>query len=150
MGEKKTIINKKAKFEYAILEGVEAGMVLSGAEVKSLRLGRGSLNEAFVRLTNGEAFLVNANIPGYKYADLTEYEPTRSRKLLMSRKELAALGAKLKSGNYSLVPLKIYPKGRVLKLLVGLGRGKKQYEKREVIKRRDLEREAQREAKGRS
>ena len=91
MGEKKTIINKKAKFEYAILEGVEAGMVLSGAEVKSLRLGRGSLNEAFVRLTNGEAFLVNANIPGYKYADLTEYEPTRSRKLLMSDGDRNAL-----------------------------------------------------------
>ena len=143
----KTIVNKRAKFEYEILDEVEAGMVLEGREVKSLRLGRGSIVDAFVRITDGEAYLVNANIPGYTFADLTDYDPLRTRKLLMNKKELEALDSKMKSGKLNLVPLKIYPKGRVLKVLVGLARGKKQYQKKEVIKRRDLDREAKREMK---
>lgn len=147
MGEEKVIVNKKAKFEYEILDTVEAGMVLSGAEVKSLRLGHASLSQAFVKIINGQVFLINANITGYKYADLTDYEPTKTRKLLMSRSQIEAFESKLKSGNFALVPLKIYSKHRMLKLLVGIGRGRKNYEKRDVIKKRDLEREEKRERK---
>lgn len=151
MGKSKSsrqqIVNKKARFEYEIIEELEAGLVLLGPEVKSLRLGRGNLTDAFVHISEGEAYLVNADIIGYSFADLTDYDPRRRRKLLLSKKQIDSLEQKAKSGRYSLIPLKIYPKGNVFKLSVALARGKKQYEKREAIKRRDLEREAKTELK---
>ncbi len=144
---KRTISNKKARFEYEIAETVEAGLELLGPEVKSLRLGRGSLAEAHVRILGGEAYLINANIPGYGFADNREYEPTRTRKLLMHKREIESWQGKVKAGNWVVVPLEIYLKRGKFKLLAGLGRGRKQYQKRELIKRRDVEREVKREWK---
>jgi len=144
---KKTISNKKARFEYDIAETVEAGLELMGPEVKSLRLGRGSLAEAHVRIMGGESFLINANIPGYGFADNREYEPTRTRKLLMHKREIESWQGKVKAGNWVVVPLEIYLKRGKFKLLVGLGKGRKQYQKKELLKRRDVEREVKREWK---
>jgi len=141
------VVNKKARFEYEIIEELEAGLVLLGPEVKSLRLGRGNLTDSFVHISEGEAYLVNADIIGYSFADLTDYDPRRRRKLLLSKKEISSLEQKVKTGRYSLIPLKIYPKGNVFKVAVAVARGKKQFEKREAIKRRDLEREARTEIK---
>jgi SsrA-binding protein len=141
------LVNKKARFEYEVMDEIEAGMVLLGMEVKSLRLGRGSINEAFVRIIKDEAFLVNATIPGYQFADTREYDPKRSRKLLLKRKEIEFLKSKLDGANLTLIPIKIRERRNKYRLVVGLARGKKQYEKREGIKRRDLQREVEREIK---
>lgn len=143
----KNIVNKKAKFEYEVIEELEAGIVLEGREVKSLRLGRGGLVDAFVHISEGEVFLVNADIPGYEFADLTDYDSRRRRKLLMSRKQIEWLEQKIKSKKGTLVPIEIYLKKGMYKVRVALARGRKQFEKREVIKRRDLEREARTEEK---
>lgn len=147
--KKDKIVNKRARFEYEIVDEIEAGLVLSGPEVKSLRLGRGGLTDAFVRVTDGEAFLVNASIPLYAFADLPEYDPKRSRKLLLHKKQIESLEQKAQTKKLSLVPLSIYVKGGVFKVLVGLGKGRKTYEKKELLKRRDLEREARRDLKNR-
>lgn len=149
MAGKTYVVNKRAKFEYEITDTVEAGMMLTGHEVKSIRLGRGSLAEAFVMVREGEVFLHNFNLPGYKFADLREYEPTRIRKLLLHKDEIETLAQKVKSGNVTLVPLKIYDQHKKLKLQVGVGRGRKQYQKKELLKQRDIEREVQREIKER-
>lgn len=141
------LINKKARYRYQVDDTLEAGIVLSGAEVKSLRLGRGSLSEAFVRLIGGEAYLINANIPAYFNADNRDYDPIRSRKLLLKKKQLASLAGMVGSGGQVLVPLKLYLKKNRFKLLVGVGKGLKQHEKRQVIKKRDLERELRTEYK---
>jgi SsrA-binding protein len=144
------IVNRKARFEYQILETVEAGVALEGREVKSLRLGRGSLSEAFVMIRDGEAYLHNANIPGYGFSDLRDYEPTRARKLLLHRSELESLAQKVKGANLALVPVEILLKRGKFKVLVGLARGKQQHEKRSVIRQRrqrDLEREVKRDMK---
>lgn len=139
--------NKKAKFDYEISETLEAGVVLEGREVKSMRLGRVSLREAFARIYEGQAYLHNMNVAGYKYADLNEYEPTRRRKLLLNKKEIEGLEAKLKNTGTVLVPMEVYWSGRVIKVLLGLGKGRKRYQKKELLKRRDVEREVRREFK---
>ena len=116
-------IGNPSRQDYALLEG---------REVKSLRLGRASLVDAFVRVGQGEAFLVNAEIHPYEFADLTDYDSRRTRKLLMHKKEIESLEHKTKGANLTLVPLEIYTKGRNFKVLVGVGRGKKQFQKKEV------------------
>ncbi len=145
--QKGVIENSRARFEYAIGDMVEAGVVLEGREVKSLRSGRGSIRDAFVRIVDGEAWLLNTDIPGYGFADLRDYDPRRSRKLLLHKKEIQVLEQATGKKSVSLVPLKMYLKKGVFKVLVGVGRGKKEYEKREVKKRRDLEREVRRDYK---
>ncbi len=148
MKDKGKIVNKKAKFEYQILETVEAGLVLSGNEVKSLRSGRGSLVDAFVQVRDGEAFLVNASIPGYNFADNREYDSKKTRKLLMHKSEIYSLEQKKQNKGVSLVPLEIYLKKGKFKVRVGVGKGRKQYQKKELLKQRDLDREVLREMRG--
>lgn len=142
------IDNKKAFHDYEILERLEAGVSLTGAEVKSLKGGHASLEGAFVRLIGSEAYLVNAQIFPYTYAHPEGYDPKRTRKLLFHKKEIISLKGKVEGSNLTLVPLSWYTKGPLVKLEVGLARGKKQYEKREAKKRADQKRELEIEFRG--
>lgn len=133
-------INKRANFDYEILERFEAGIVLAGQEVKSIRTGHISLAGAFVTLKGGEAWLTNAHVSPYKMAGKLEgYDPTRPRKLLLRKFELASLIGKIKQKGLTLIPLRVYTKGSKIKLEFGIGRGKKKYEKRELIKKREVD-----------
>ena len=142
------IINKKATFDYTILDRLEAGVALMGAEVKSLRGGHASLEGAFVRIVGSEMYLVNAQIFPYIFARPEGYDPKRTRKLLLHKKEIIALKTKTDGANLTLVPLAWYTKGPQIKLEVGLARGKKQYEKREQKRREDQKRELEQEYRG--
>ena len=139
------IINRRAKYDYSLLEEFEAGIVLTGPEVKSLKAGHASLAESFVKMIDGQAWLLNAHVNPYPYADNRDYDPRRSRKLLLHKKELLKIQQKIKEKSLTIVPLSCYTKGRNLKLKIALAKGKKGYEKREVIKKRDIEREVERE-----
>jgi len=143
------IFNKKAHFNFEILEKVEAGIVLSGAEVKSIKDGRLKLDEAYVKDINGELWLVNAHIPAYQFADSRNYDPTKSRKLLLHRREILSLNKKIEGRNLSLVPISCYNKGPKIKIEIGIGRGKRKWEKREKIKKQDIDREMERTLRGR-
>ncbi len=134
-------VNKKARHDYFIEESFEAGLVLLGSEVKSIRSGRVSLSEAYVTIEGGEAFLVGAHVAEWPFAHARNHEPRRRRKLLLHRRELKRLLGKVREKGYTLVPLKLYLKNGKIKLEVGLAKGKKKYDKREDIRRRDLERE---------
>lgn len=138
------IQNRRARFDYQIIEEYEAGLVLTGAEAKTLKDGRGDISHAFVRIRNGEAWLVGANIPQYGHSTSKEYDPLRSRKVLLHKSELVSLGTKLATANLTLVPTKVYNKGRLIKLKLALAKGKKTYEKKESVKRKDIEREVER------
>ena len=139
------ISNKKAYFDYEILEEFEAGVVLSGAEVKSVRAGKATLNGAYVIIRGEEAYLVNASISPYQVANTPKnYEPDRARKLLLSRKELEKLERGSESNGLTIVAIKWYNKKRYLKLLIGLARGKKKADKRESLKKRDNKRDIDR------
>lgn len=142
------IINRRAKHLYHIFEDIEAGVVLTGAEVKSLREERGTLVESFARIKDGEVWLYNFVIPAYRHADIRGYDPSRPKKLLLHGREILALSQKMQGKRLTLVPLSCYIKGRFVKVKLGLGKGKKQYEKREDKRRRDLEREVARTLKG--
>jgi SsrA-binding protein len=139
--------NRKAHHDYSILETFEAGIALLGSEIKSVRDNRVSLGEAYVRADGGELWLVGAHIARYEAASYMSHEPTRSRKLLMHRKEIRILLGKLAEKGLTLIPLRMYIKERTAKLEIGLGRGKKLYDKRETIKRREDEREIERTLK---
>jgi len=142
-------INKRANFDYEILERFEAGVVLTGQEVKSIRTGHISLAGAFVTLKGGEAWLTNSHVPPYKMAgELREYDPTRPRKLLLRKFELASLIGKIKQKGLTLIPLRVYTKGNKIKLEFGIGRGKKKYEKRELIKKREVDKKIREAMKG--
>jgi SsrA-binding protein len=142
------IFNKKATFEYEILERIEAGVALTGAEVKSIKGSHAQLTGAFVRIIGAEAYLVNAQVYPYNYARPEGYDPKRTRKLLFHKAELIRLKSKLEGANLTLIPLSWYTKGPLVKLEVGLARGKKQYEKREVKRREDQRRELERDYRG--
>ncbi len=142
------IFNKKATFEYEILERFEAGVNLTGAEVKSIKGGHAQLTGAFVRIIGSEAYLVNAQIFPYIYARPEGYESKRTRKLLLHKSELIRLKSKLDGANLTLIPLSWYTKGPLVKLEVGLARGKKEYEKREAKRREDLKIELERDYRG--
>ncbi len=136
--------NRRATYEYEFLEKYEAGLVLSGFEVKAIKTGHISLQGAYVVITNGEAWLLNANIPAYQAKNTPAgYEPTRSRKLLLHKAEISALIGKSKQKGLTLVPLRVYTKKAKLKLEFALSRGKKEFDKREKIKKREFEREKQ-------
>lgn len=142
--------NKKAYFNYEILEKFEAGMVLIGQEVKSIRLGRMSLRGSFVVIKNNEIFLIGANIPPYQPKNAPkDYDPERSRKLLLKKAEIRRLIGKIKERGLTLVPLKAYTKKRLIKIEFGIAKGKKKSDKRQVIKKRESEREIKRELKSR-
>ena len=149
MNIKVVATNRKAYHDYNILETLEAGLSLSGSEIKSVRESRVSLGEAYVKAENGELWLTGAHIARYDPASYMGHEPTRRRRLLLHRKEINRLQGKLQEKGLTLVPLKMYIKERVAKLEIGLGRGKKLYDKRETIARRDAEREIERTLKNR-
>ena len=131
------IQNKKAYFDYTILEKFEAGISLTGAEVKSLKGGHAQLDGSFVRIVGSEAYLVNAQIFPFVYARPEDYDPRRTRKLLLHKKELLSLKGRIEGANLTLIPLSWYTKGPLVKLEVGLAQGKKQYDKREVKRKKD-------------
>lgn len=134
------IDNRAARYNYEILEKFETGIDLLGPEVKSVREGKVSLNEAFVHLRDGQAYLVNAHIHPYQNS-LETISSTRSRRLLLHKKEILSLASRIGQSGLTLVPLALYNKGNLFKLEVGIGRGKKKWDKREAIKKRELERE---------
>jgi len=136
--------NRKALHNYEILEKYEAGLVLIGPEIKSIRQGQVSINEAFGRLIGGELFLINAYIAPYKQARIEDYDPRRSRKLLLHKGEIKKLIGKLQQKGLVLVPLKLYLKTGRAKLELGLGKGRKLFDKREKIKKREIERRLKR------
>lgn len=142
------IVNKRAFHEYTILDRFEAGIHLTGAEVKSLKGGHASLEGAFVRLSGSEAYLINAQIFPYIYARPEGYDPKRTRKLLLHKREIIGLKSKLDGANLTLIPVSWYNKGPLIKLEVGIARGKKQYEKREKKRREDQKRELERDYRG--
>ncbi len=142
------IVNRKAFFDYEITDRFEAGIHLVGAEVKSLRSGHAKLDGSYVKVIGLEIYLVGAQIFPYIYARPEGYDPARTRKLLLHKKEIVSLKGKLDGAHLTLVPLSWYTKGPLVKLEVGLARGKKQYEKREAKKREDQKRELEVEFKG--
>lgn len=143
-GRKVVARNKKARHEYQILEQWEAGMVLTGPEVKSIRAGKVAFQDAFARVENGEVWLRSFHISPYEEANRWNADPVRPRKLLLNRQEIRKMGAKVAEKGLSLVPLDIYfVRGRA-KMTLGLGRGKKLHDKRESLKERDQARDAQR------
>jgi SsrA-binding protein len=144
------IQNKRARFDYQILEEVEAGLALTGAEVKTLKEGRGDISHAFVRIRDGEAWLIGANIPQYGHSSSQTYDPLRTRKVLLHKEEIISLGTKMSQANLTLVPVKVYNKGRLVKVRLALSKGKKQFEKKETTKRKDIQRQIERDLKDRS
>lgn len=134
------IVNRKAKYNYRIFDTVEAGIVLTGTEIKSLRLGKANIRDSYVRVKNGEMYIINMHISGYENGNIFNHDETRERKLLLHKKEILKFRDKIKLEGYTIVPLKVYlVKGRA-KVLIGLAKGKKNYDKREDIKKRDIER----------
>ena len=143
-GDKLVAQNRKASHDYAILDTVEAGLVLAGTEVKSLRTGKASLQESWATIENGEAWVMQLHIPPYEQGNRGNLDPVRKRKLLLHRREIEKLRKALEQKGHTLVPLKLYfTKGRA-KLLLGVGRGKKSHDKREAIAERDAKREMDR------
>lgn len=139
--------NRKASYDYFIEETYEAGIVLHGTEIKSIRARKVNLNDAHVRILNGEAQLINMHIAPYDQGNRFNHDPTRTRKLLLHRKEIDnLLGATQRQG-YTIVPLKMYIKNGYAKLLIGLGRGKKQYDKRHDLKQKQMKRDIDRAMK---
>lgn len=141
--------NRKAYFEYTIDDLYEAGLVLTGTEVKSLRLGKANIADAYARFRDGDIFLLNSNISPYPHAAGENHEPTRPRKLLLHRREMKRLWGKLTERGYTLIPLKLYFKGEHAKVELGLAKGKKKIDKRETIRRREEQRELERARKRR-
>lgn len=139
--------NKKAHHDYFIEETYEAGLVLKGTEIKSIRAGRVNLKDSFARIENGEVFLYNMHISPYEQGNRFNHDPLRTRKLLLHKNEINKLIGETQRQGYSLVPLKIYIKNGVAKVLIGLAKGKKQYDKREDLKRKQAKRDIERALK---
>jgi SsrA-binding protein len=139
------IFNKKAGFNYELLDKLEAGIVLTGAEVKALRRRGADINQSYVRIKDKEAYLVNANFP----LDIQSgTDSSKTRKLLLNKKEIISILSKIKGKRLTIVPTKIYTKGHLIKVEVALARPKRQFQKKELLRRADLDREAQRELRG--
>lgn len=148
MGEKLICNNKKAYHEYFIEEKFEAGMVLQGTEVKSLRQGKASLNDSFAQVKNGEAFLHNLHISPYDFGNRENHDPDRMRKLLMHKREIVKLFSRIREQGYSFVPLRLYFKDGLVKVEMGLAKGKKLYDKREDLKKKDMKKDIAQALKG--
>lgn len=147
-GEGKLIAqNRKARHDYSIIDTVEAGLVLQGTEIKSIRNGRINLKDGFARIRNGEAFLYNVHISPYEQGNIFNHDPLRTRKLLLHKKQINKLIGETKNTGITLVPLKVYIKDGYAKVLIGLAKGKKSYDKREDLKRKDVDRQIDRTLK---
>lgn len=134
-----TIENRKAYHDYHIEESVICGMVLTGTEVKSIRSGKAQLKDSFARIENGEGWLYNCHISPYQYGNRFNHPPLRKRKLLLKKREILKLYGKIRDKSYALIPLRIFFAGNWAKLELALARGKKQYDKREVLKKKELQ-----------
>lgn len=147
---KKIATNRKALHNYHILEGFEAGIVLTGTEIKSVRASHVSLAEAYVKPEKGELWLLGAHIARYEASGYNSHEPTRPRRLLLHRKQISMLASEVKQKGLTLVPLSLYIKDSLAKVEVALAKGKKQFDKREVIAKRDTDREIDRTLKSKN
>ena len=141
------IKNKKALFDYAIEDTYEAGIVLTGTEIKSIRDGKANLKDSFARIKNNEVFLINMYIGHYDKGNVFNHDETRERKLLLHKKEILRMRDKIEIRGYTLVPIKLYFSKNRAKILLGVGKGKKVYDKRETIKERDINREIKKNLK---
>ena len=139
--------NKKASHDYTIVDTYEAGIVLTGTEIKSVRAARITLKDGFAQIKNGEAWLNNVHITPYEQGNIWNQDPDRTRKLLLKKREIEKLSNELKGTGMTLVPLKVYLKDGFAKVLLGLAKGKHDYDKRESIKRRELDRDIKRQIK---
>lgn len=139
--------NKKALVDYFIEETIEAGIVLTGTEVKSVREGKANLKDSYVIIKDDEAWLLNCHISPYSHGNIFNHDPLRTRKLLLHRKEIERIRGKIQQKGYTLIPLKLYFKGPYVKVEVALAKGRKKYEKRDIIKKREAQREIERALK---
>ncbi|MGX7244801.1 SsrA-binding protein SmpB [Enterococcus quebecensis] len=147
-GEGKLIAqNRKARHDYTVVDTMEAGIVLQGTEIKSIRNGRINLKDGFARIRNGEAYLLNVHISPYEQGNIFNHDPLRTRKLLLHKKQIAKLITETKNTGITIVPLKVYIRNGYAKVLIGLAKGKKQYDKREDLKRKEINREISRTLK---
>jgi SsrA-binding protein len=147
MSETTVALNRRARHDYQIEDTIEAGLVLTGTEIKSIRAGHANLAEAYARIEHGEAWLIGAHIAPYEQGNRNNHEPTRTRKLLLHRDQIAELVGKSQARGYTLVPLRLYIRNGLAKLELGIARGKKAHDKRRAIAERDARRELEREAK---
>ncbi len=148
MGEKTITVNRKARHDYLILRTLEAGLSLLGTEIKSIRAGRVSIREAYVRSQDGEMWLVGAHVAQYPPAGPRNHDPTRNRRLLLHRKEVRELARAVEAEGVTAVPLRLYLRDGRAKLEIGVGRGMKRYDKREAVAKREAERRMQRALRG--
>ena len=135
------ILNRKARYDYFVEEEIEAGIVLTGTEIKSIRMGKVNLKDSYAIIRNGEIFLLNTHISSYEKGNIFNHEEDRTRKLLLHKSQIKKLQNKITLEGYTLIPLKIYFVNGKAKVLVGLCKGKKNYDKRQTIKERDIKRE---------
>ena len=141
------ILNRKVNFDYEIIDTFEVGIVLTGTEIKSIRLGKANLKDSYAIIKNNEIYLLNMHISKYDQGNIFNHEETRTRKLLMHKKEILKLRDKLDLEGFTLIPIKLYFKGSKAKILLGLAKGKKNYDKREAIKKKDITRQLARDLK---
>ena len=141
------ISNKKAYYDYEIETTYEAGIVLKGTEIKSIRQGKANLRDSYAIYKNGEIFILNMHISEYDKGNIFNHEETRTRKLLLNKKEIYKIRDSIEKEGYTLIPIKLYFKGNKAKLLLGIAKGKKNYDKREAIKKKDIEREIKKQIK---
>ena len=149
MPDKTVAVNRRARHEYAVEETLEAGIALTGTEIKSIRAGRVNLAEAYARIEKGEAWLIGAHIAPYEQGNRNNHEPTRTRKLLLHRDQISELIGRTQAKGFTLVPLKLYIRNGMAKLEIGIAKGKKAYDKRRTIAERDARRELERSTKER-
>lgn len=135
------ILNRKARYNYQIFDTIEAGIVLTGTEIKSIRNGKANIKDSYATIKKGETLLINMHISPYENGNIFNHEETRTRKLLLHKKEIKKIESKITLEGYTLVPLKIYFKHGIAKIELGIAKGKKNYDKRETIKQRDIERD---------
>jgi SsrA-binding protein len=149
MSEHTVALNRRARHDYAIEQTIEAGLVLTGTEIKSIRAGRANLAEAYARIERGEAWLIGAHIAPYEQGNRNNHEPTRTRKLLLHRDQISELIGRTQAKGFTLVPLRLYLRDGMAKLEIGIARGKKTHDKRRTIAERDAKRDLERETKAR-
>jgi SsrA-binding protein len=144
MGEKSLVTNRRARREYFIEESLEAGLALTGSEIKSVRTGRANLQDSYVTIRDGEAWMLNCHIAPYKQASQDKHEPKRDRKLLLHRREINRLAGRVQAKGYTIIPLRLYLRNNLAKVEIGLARGKKLYDKRADLAKRQAERDIER------
>jgi ssrA-binding protein len=139
--------NKKANYDFFVEEKIEAGIELRGTEVKSAKEGKVSLKESFVRIIKNEIFIMNMHITNYKFGNINNSNETRVRKLLLNKNEIKKIQTKIKEHGYTIVPIEIYKKNQLIKLKIGIARGKKKYDKREILKKKEINKKVKQELK---